>query len=129
MPNLPQSPLLDINNRIATVERKLDSLNDHLQLIDSNVIDKHKAAMERVKEMEQSVSSMKSDVSDASKLILRMEKRLEAFATKDQVDVLDKYVSFFHPLKFVTEEEVKRLISDVLQEKSESKSSKVKKES
>jgi hypothetical protein len=111
--------LEDIRNlarRVDVNEDRINSLRNHLDLIDRNLIEKNKNLIENIKRAETDIRLLRKAVSDMDRHLTRMVQRLEEFAPKDRVLVLERYINMWSPLQYITRKEVNDLISKRLGE-------------
>jgi hypothetical protein len=113
----------DINTNVANLSRRLRiieerqvSARERLNVTDSNMLasskklrDEMKASIEQVKDVWKEVESIKSDI----KLII---KDLQTCAKAQDVKVLERYVQMWEPIKYVSRDEVSRMIKQQVEE-------------
>jgi len=102
------------HNRITRLEKKLNSFDDRIQMLESDMTEKHRETMERLKEATVAISSFKNELVQARDFVERVNKRLSEFASKESVKTLEKYIKLWDPLKYVSVPEVKKMINDAL---------------
>ena len=126
--NKPATPAVqpnfnDINTNVANLSRRLRiieerqvSARERLNVTDSNMLasskklrDEMKASIEQVKDVWKEVESIKSDI----KLII---KDLQTCAKAQDVKVLERYVQMWEPIKYVSRDEVSRMIKQQVEE-------------
>jgi len=106
----------DIASRLKLAEQRVDNLRSHLELVDSSLIEKHKAAISEIRDMQDGMRSLRADMDMLKDLTERLGKRMEALASREEVKVLQRYVEMWQPLQFVTRAEVKTLVQNALKE-------------
>lgn len=106
----------DIASRLRVVEQRIDNLRSHLELIDSSLIEKHKAVISDIRDGQDSMRTLRADIDFVKELAGRLAKRLEDLASREEVKVLQRYVELWQPLQFVTRSEVKTLVQNILKE-------------
>src|SRR3989338_3479173 len=84
--------IVDLNNRIRTLENKYNLLGERLLVVNQNMIEEYKRLLREMKIINEDL------------------KEMELFAKKEQVRVLEKYIDLINPMRFVTTEEVESLI-------------------
>lgn len=103
--------LFSFSNRLLALERQVDTLRNNLQLLEEDIIEKHKEALKQVGAVQDQMADLKNENAQARQAIERLVDRLSEFASKESMDVLQKTVDFWQPLDFVTRREVEDLIS------------------
>jgi hemerythrin-like domain-containing protein len=96
------------------VEGHIDTLRAHIDLLDNSLIEKHKAVVQEVRSVEDSVRGLRADIDMVKDLTERIAKRLEELASREQVKILERYVSLWQPLNFVTRSEVETVVKNIL---------------
>ncbi len=107
----------DTARRLRLLEESIEVLRAHLNLIDSSLIEKHKEAIKGIRGLEDSMRSLRAEIDQLKDISVRMIKRMEAFAPKEDVKVLERYVSLWQPLKYVTRSEVEAIVKSILKQK------------
>jgi len=106
----------EFSSRIRLVEQRIENLRRHIELIDTSLVEKHKAVIVEIRDVQDGMRALRADMEFVKDLSERLAKRLEAMATKDEVKVLQRYVEYWQPLSFVTRSEVKSLVENILKE-------------
>ncbi len=104
--------LANINRRVRIVEDQLATLRSHIDMLDSNLVEKHKSNIDDIKEMQASIREVKVAIKDNKEMFDRIINRLNDFASKENVKVLERYINFWNPLHYVT----KRVVEDLIKE-------------
>ena len=103
-----------VSARMKLVEGHIDTLRSHIDLLDNSLIEKHKAVVQEVRSVEDSVRGLRADIDTVKDLTERIAKRLEELASREQVKILERYVSLWQPLNFVTRSEVETVVKNIL---------------
>ena len=125
--NMPQQPdfgavqedISNVSRRLRTIEEGFTNLRRALQVTDQNMLGKNKAFATEIRAITSDISDIKSDINDIKEKILEMVNDLEEAAKKEEVKVLEKYINFWNPVKFVTQNEVEAIVKDVLKKEKE----------
>ena len=91
-------------------------MREHIEIIDDSLVEKHKAVISELREVENSVRSARGDIEELKSLVERLAKRLEELASREEVKILERYVSMWQPMNFVTRTEVAAVVKSVLSE-------------
>ena len=127
--NVPQQPdfgavqedISNVSRRLRTLEEGFTNLRRALQVTDQNILGKNKVFSTEIRTIASDISDIKSDINSIKEKILEMVNDLEEVAKKEEVKVLEKYINFWNPVKFVTQNEVEAMVKDILKkEKDES---------
>lgn len=109
--------LSSINRTMRTVEDKLDNLRRKVQVIEKNMLDADKKLFSDMRTSTSEISEMKHKLEDFNDKMKLIVKELKMGATKEEFEVLKKYLSYFEPLNFVTKKDVGREIDYKLDER------------
>jgi signal transduction protein with GAF and PtsI domain len=102
--------------RVRLIEDQLGNIRSHIELIDSSLIEKHKAVVTEIRDLEQESRQLRAEIERLDDLIGRTVKRLEGLATKEEVKVLERYIELLQPMNYVTRTELKNIIKKVIKE-------------
>lgn len=105
-----------VSSRLRLLETSLDSIRGHINLIDQSLIEKHKSVVSEVRSIELELRQMRADIELSKEMVDRISKRLEAFASRQELKVLERYIDMIQPMNFVTRSEIDSIIKKVLKE-------------
>ncbi len=106
----PGNIILDINARLREVEGKYNLLRDRALIINQNMIQQYKKTHSEINQINSDIKEIKTELFKIKEAMRHLISEMEYFAKKEDVRVLEKYITFWNPLKMVTETEVKRII-------------------
>ena len=109
--------LSDLNIRTRTLEGKYNVLGEKLLVVNQNMIEEYKKIINELKTKEQDVTELKREIENLKEILRQIVKEIDSFAKKEHVNVLEKYINLWNPLKFVTDQEVNELIKKQLEQK------------
>jgi len=104
-----------LNRRISLIENRIDSMQDHLELVDNNLIEKHKSTITEIRSVQTDTRTLQAQIHELSELLKRVASRLPDFASRDDIRVMEKYMSYWSPLAFTTKDEVEGLIKSAIE--------------
>ena len=113
--------LMDITSRVRTLEGKYNLLRDRVLIINNNMIEEYKKLLAELKGVNNNIKEIKGDIFKLKETIRHLVKETELYAKKEDVQFLEKYINLWNPMKFVTEEDVEKIIERHIQEKQEVK--------
>ncbi|MDP6845858.1 MAG: hypothetical protein QF460_02810 [Candidatus Nanoarchaeia archaeon] len=87
-----------LNRRLSLIEDRLDNVRDQVDLIESNLVDKHKSSTSGLSELNNKIKDFNSKITDLKNENMRLSSQLGNFATKQDVQVLERYINFWNPL-------------------------------
>ena len=119
-----QEDISNVSRRLRTLEEGFTNLRRALQVTDQNMLGKNKLFATEIRTITSDISDMKSDINDVKEKILEIVNDLEEAAKKEEVKVLEKYINFWNPVKFVTQNEVESIVKDILKKEKEANAKK-----
>jgi len=105
-----------LSSELKLIEGRLDTFSSRVDIVDTSSVERHKATTSRLRTLEARTRSLRADLDELESLLTRIEKRLEALATKDEVKVLERYTELWQPLNFVTKSEAASIVRNILKE-------------
>lgn len=121
----------DIIDSISTIARRLKLLEEHFTVLrrksdvsERNLMSRAKAFSKEFKAVNSELSELRHSINKIEDRILLITKEFQLTAKKEEHEVLRKYVEMWAPIKFVTRNEVERIIEDILDDRESGKSSK-----
>lgn len=104
----------DLSRRLRTLEERYTNLQTKLQITEQNMLSRHKHYTLEVKTINMDMTEQKKEIMEIKERILLLIRELRATAKKEEVKVLQKYISLWEPLNFVTRNEVNEIIREIL---------------
>ena len=104
--------IADLNSRARVLEERYNLLRERLLVVNQNMIEEYKKVVQDLKVINSDVKEIKEDLIHVRETIKDMIKEMEAFARKDNLKILEKYINMWNPLNFVTEKEVRQIIME-----------------
>lgn len=109
-PNQEYSEVNEISGRIRVLESKYSLARERIFLVNQNMVDSHKQFMVHIDNINSDIKEIKNDIYIIKDTLRTIIKEFDAFAKKEDLKVLEKYINMWSPLKFVTEAQVLELI-------------------
>ena len=108
--------LKDISRRMRVTEERFLNLRQKTQVIEQNILHHNKDIITEQKTINSDVHDVKREVDDLKTKILLIIKELKMLSKKEDVQVLQKYIDMWNPVKFVTRKEVESPVDERLKE-------------
>ena len=126
--NVPAQPDLssfteDIGNlsrRLRLLEESFTNIRRVLQVTEQNVLGKNKVFSTEIRTLTSDIGDIKQEIAEIKERIIELVKELKETAKRDEVKVLEKYINFWNPVKFVTQNEVEDIVKEILKKSKES---------
>ena len=101
----------DLNNRVRNLENRHDLFGERLLVVNQNMIEEYKDLTKDIQLLNEEMKELKKDMFQMRDIIGNLVKEMGAFAKKDQVKVLEKYIDLWNPLGFVTRDELEKIMA------------------
>jgi len=113
---IPQNPiniiLSEFGTRLNEIEEKQRLIKDRMLLIGDNLISLREDLERDSLEFKKQIKTLNFEVKTSKKLIERIINELTTLAKKTELEILQRQIKMFNPLKPVTIEEVKKIIKE-----------------
>lgn len=108
--------LSSVIRRVKILENASTNAHESLQTIEKNQLDIQKELRRDIKILEQENDELKTQVNDLKNAIKMIISDLQDAARSEDVKVIQNYLNLWNPVQFVTPNQVKKIIIDVLKE-------------
>jgi hypothetical protein len=114
-PNVVSDVAAQVNNvsrSLKTLEDKYGILRNKAQVTEQNMISNDKKLISDVKLVNSEIMDLKTDINDIKEKLNILVKELKLTSTKEEVKVIQKYLSYWEPLNFVTRQELDKILGE-----------------
>jgi len=105
--------IITISRRLQLLETKQDNMRSKFLILENNFIDQSKSLQTEINGLNQQLTEIRKDMSHMKSTLNLAIEELKLRAKESDLKILEKYVEYFNPIKYVTEQEVKRIIKDM----------------
>jgi len=115
----------DINSlsrRLKLLEEGFTNLRRFLQVTEENIISRNKHNSAEFKTVNSDIMELRKELQETRDKLSLVIRELQTVARKDEVKVLEKYINLWNPIKFVSQNEIEGIISDVLERRGKTNS-------
>jgi mRNA-degrading endonuclease HigB of HigAB toxin-antitoxin module len=109
--------IVELRESMKLFDQRLSQLKDTIRMVDQNNLDKYKEIKSVLQDLSAGVSSDKSKILEIEDTLSRIEKQMERFARVQDVKVIEKYLSFVDPSRFLSKEDVIKIVDDYMSNK------------
>ncbi len=109
--------MVELRESLKIFDQRLSQLKDTVRMVDQNNIDKYNELKEILRNLSADVSSNKVKMLELEDAMDRLQKQLEKFAKLQDVKILDKYLSFIDPSRFLSKEDVIKIVDEYMSSK------------
>jgi hypothetical protein len=107
-----ESVQIDVISRIRSLEGKYNLLRDRALIINQNMITQYQRTTSEMKAFEEDLKEVKHNIFQIKETLKHIIREMEHFSRKEDMKVLEKYINLWNPMKFVTEDEVRKIIEE-----------------
>lgn len=98
--------LNEIATRLKILEERYSTIRKKSLVAEQNIIESDKEFYEDIRLINDSIMELKHSLRDLAEKVGLLSEEVNNFATRNEFNVLDRYVSFWEPMDFVTRKEV-----------------------
>ncbi|MBS1266911.1 MAG: hypothetical protein MAG795_00880 [Candidatus Woesearchaeota archaeon] len=102
------------NRRLRLLEDRYKTLHQKVQLTDENMLKSHRKIHKELRAYKKEIEDIKHSLSKLNENIGLIISDLKKCARIDDVKTLQKYLDYWKPAKFVTQNQVERIVKDML---------------
>ena len=114
----PTSALLtEFSTRLNEIEEKQRLIKDRVLLIGENLISTKEELDKETSESKNQIKQIDFELKSLKQLVERITNELGNFARKSELEILDRQIKMFKPLKPVRAEDVKRIVREEMRKK------------
>jgi hypothetical protein len=110
--------LTDFSTKINDLEERHNLLKEKVLLLGQSFLKDGDRVNKEMSLMKSDIRDLKLDLERVKDGVQHILEETADFARKEELGVLEKYMKVWEPLKFVKEEDVKKMISEALESKS-----------
>lgn len=121
-PSAPSDLVIQItamSSRLRVLEENYVNVRKKVQVSDQNMLSSNKKITMDIKSIAVDLLDIKHEIADMKEKMLEIIKELKSTAREEDVKVLEKYISFWEPLNFVTRNEAEKLVKEILKKELE----------
>ena len=100
--------------RLRVLEERYTNLQSEVRVTEENMINRGKRLTKEIKTLTLDITEVRSEINEIKDKVLMIMKELQAFAKREDVKILKKYIEMWEPMNFVTHNEVEEIISEKL---------------
>jgi len=106
--------IANLSRRLRILEESFTNMRRALQVTEQNMLGKNKLFSTDIRTLASDLSDIKKDIADVKEKIIDLVKELQEAAKKEDVKVLEKYINYWNPVKFVTQNEVEDIVKEII---------------
>jgi hypothetical protein len=103
--------------RMRVGEERYSELRKNSLVVEQNMLTNHKKAMNEIKSLQSDISELKRSITAIEDKIITIIKELRLTARKEDIDVMKRYLDLWDPVKFITNDQVEKIVDEKLGKK------------
>ena len=107
--------LSSFSTKIKGLEERQESLKEKTLLLGQSFLKQEETLREDVSMLKEEISELRSDLERVKERTENILQEMGNFARKEELKLVEKYMKIWEPLKFVKENEVKKMIAEALE--------------
>jgi len=109
--------LTDLNTKIKDLDEKNSLLNEKTLLLGQSFLKQEDRIIKDLSMLKDELKDLRNEFDRLKEGVNHIIHESANFARKEELKIVEKYMKIWEPLKFVKEEEVKRMISEAMKDK------------
>ncbi|MFT4297995.1 MAG: hypothetical protein ACMXX5_02280 [Candidatus Woesearchaeota archaeon] len=102
--------------RMRINEERAMNLRKKTQVIEHNMLINQKKLISELKFLNNEINDLKLNFEELKVKMIQLSQQLETMAKKEDFHVLERYISMWEPVNFVTRREVERIVQEKIKE-------------
>jgi len=107
--------LNSLNSRLRVLEERNSNLNRKIEVIEANMLRTQKHVDTEIKTINSDVSEIRRQLEALQDKVDLIIRELKTFASRDDMEVLKKYIDMWEPMNFATKSEVQKIVKEMLE--------------
>lgn len=109
--------LRDFSRRLRLIEDRSMNQRKNLQVLEHTMLSESKKIQQQARSLQQDLDDLKKQFYQMKQQFDLVSATLRDTAKREDVMVLEKYINLWEPLNFVTRNEVEKLVSEIIENK------------
>jgi DNA repair exonuclease SbcCD ATPase subunit len=104
-----------LSRRLRMLEERYSTLVSKNQLTDQNMLTNNKKFNTEIKTINLEISELKSDLTRLKETNTLIIQDLRECAKKEDIEIVEKYLKLWEPIRFVTQTQVENIVRDLIE--------------
>ncbi|MCL5101479.1 MAG: hypothetical protein M1348_02630 [Candidatus Parvarchaeota archaeon] len=109
--------VVELRESMKIFDQRLSQLKDTIRMVDQNNLDKYKEIKEALQGLMSDMYNNKTKLLEVEDAMDRLERQTEKFAKLQDIKVLDKYLEFIDPSRFLSKDDVIKIVDEYMNSK------------
>jgi hypothetical protein len=107
----------NLSTRLRVLEERGSNVRKKQQLIEQSMLSHRKKFTDETNLLKDEIDEIRRTMTEIENRIIMLIKELRLSAKKEDVDMLKKYVELWEPVNFVTQNQVEKIVEDIVESK------------
>lgn len=108
------APLVEFSTRLNEIEEKQRLLKDRILLIGENLISSKEDFLKLESRLKKQIEQLTTEIQSIKRLLARIVHEISNLARKPELEILERQMQMFQPLKSLRTEDVKKIVQEEL---------------
>ena|SRR3989344_4837676 len=108
--------LSNITRRLKLLEERIVSIRSKSAMLEDNIMNEKHHVDKEIKDVNIQIKENKLMNAQVRDDVLLIIKELQTLAKKDKVETLEKYIDLWSPIRYVSQDEVDKLVKDKVED-------------
>lgn len=117
--------LSSFSTRIADTEERQSMITEKLSLISQTLLKNSERMAKEMQIISDDITELKNEMDKLKENVQILVEQSGEFARKQELQVVEKYMKIWEPMKFATIEDVRKMINDAVKNKKSSSKDKI----
>ncbi len=108
--------ITNISTRLRVLEERGTNMKKKQQIVEQNMLSHGKKYSGEINLLKDEIDEIKRTMTEIENRIIMIIKELQMSAKREEVDSLKKYVELWEPVKFVTQNQVEKIVKEIVEE-------------
>ena len=109
--------LSDFSTRMNDLEEQNRIIKERLVVISQTLLKQNDKLNKEISALKEGMRELRDEIDRLKEAMEHIVSESSEFARREEIKVLERYVKMFEPLKFATEDDVKRIVSKMIRDK------------
>ena len=105
-----------LGSRLRVIEEQYSIFRGKAQLTEQNLLDYEKESREDIRKIEDDLVDIKQMLKEMNEKLQVMDSELQSSVKEHEIQVLEKYVDFWNPGRFITRKQLKEKLDQLEKE-------------
>jgi len=113
-----------ISGRLKILENRYNDVRKMIDFVETNMITNQRKTNEEIRESSNEIYNLKRSIEEIQNVILAIKNELSLKSDKEEIEVMKKYTELWDPTRFVTIDQVQKMIDEIKHHRAEEKTEK-----